>query len=41
VLGGGGVGAFTIGTAALDGVLVPGEPLDVQLRCALEAAVPS
>src|SRR3954463_16382847 len=36
-----GVWAFTIGTAALDGVLVPGEPLDVQLRCALEAAVPS
>src|SRR3954470_2767185 len=35
----GGVWPFTIGTAALDGVLVPGEPLDVQLRCALEAAV--
>ena len=32
------VWAFTIGTAALDGVLVPGEPLEAQLRCALEAA---
>jgi 4-hydroxythreonine-4-phosphate dehydrogenase len=34
-----GVWAFTIGTAALDGVLVPGRPLDDQLRYALEAAV--
>ncbi len=34
-----GVWAFTIGTAALDGVLVPGAPLDEQLRCALQAAV--
>ena len=33
-----GVWAFTIGTAALDGVLVPGEPLEEQLRVALEAA---
>ena len=33
-----GVWAFTIGTAALDGVLVPGQPLEAQLRCALEAA---
>jgi 4-hydroxythreonine-4-phosphate dehydrogenase len=33
-----GVWAFTIGTAALDGVLVPGRPLETQLRCALEAA---
>ena len=33
-----GVWAFTIGTAALDAVLVPGEPLAVQLRHALEAA---
>jgi hypothetical protein len=33
-----GVWAFTIGTAALDGVLVPGAPLDAQLRFALEAA---
>jgi len=33
-----GVWAFTIGTAALDGVLVPGEPLEAQLRLALEAA---
>ncbi len=33
-----GVWAFTIGTAALDGVLLPGEPLDAQLRYALEAA---
>lgn len=37
-LGERGVWAFTIGTAALDGVLVPGEPLDVQLRHALAAA---
>jgi hypothetical protein len=34
-----GVWAFTIGTAALDGKLVDGAPLDDQLRCALEAAV--
>jgi hypothetical protein len=34
-----GVWAFTIGTAALDGKLVEGAPLDAQLRCALEAAV--
>jgi hypothetical protein len=34
-----GVWAFTIGTAALDGQLVEGAPLDAQLRCALEAAV--
>jgi len=33
-----GVWAFTIGTAALDGVLMPGQPLEAQLRCALEAA---
>jgi hypothetical protein len=33
-----GVWAFTIGTAALDGVLIPGEPLEAQLRCALDAA---
>jgi hypothetical protein len=33
-----GVWAFTIGTAALDGVLVPGQPLASQLRCALDAA---
>jgi NAD(P)H-dependent flavin oxidoreductase YrpB (nitropropane dioxygenase family) len=33
-----GVWAFTIGTAALDGVLLPGEPLDAQLRYAVEAA---
>lgn len=33
-----GVWAFTIGTAALDGVLVPGEPLEAQLRYALDAA---
>jgi NAD(P)H-dependent flavin oxidoreductase YrpB (nitropropane dioxygenase family) len=33
-----GVWAFTIGTAALDGVLVAGEPLDRQLRYALAAA---
>ena len=32
-----GVWAFTIGTAALDGVLVPGEPLAAQLRYALDA----
>jgi 4-hydroxythreonine-4-phosphate dehydrogenase len=34
-----GVWAFTIGTAALDGVLLPGEPLEAQLRHALDAAV--
>ncbi|MDX6549105.1 MAG: 4-hydroxythreonine-4-phosphate dehydrogenase [Gaiellales bacterium] len=34
-----GVWAFTIGTAALDGKLVPGAPLEQQLRYALEAAV--
>ena len=33
-----GVWAFTIGTAALDGVLRPGEPLEAQLRYALDAA---
>jgi hypothetical protein len=33
-----GVWAFTIGTAALDGVLLPEEPLRVQLELALEAA---
>ena len=33
-----GVWAFTIGTAALDGVLLPGEPLEAQLRYALAAA---
>ncbi len=33
-----GVWAFTIGTAALDGVLVEGGSLDDQLRCALDAA---
>jgi len=33
-----GVWAFTIGTAALDGVLVPEEPLQAQLELALEAA---
>ena len=33
-----GVWAFTIGTAALDGVLVPGKPLEHQLRFALDAA---
>jgi 4-hydroxythreonine-4-phosphate dehydrogenase len=33
-----GAWAFTIGTAALDGVLVDGEPLDRQLAAALEAA---
>jgi hypothetical protein len=38
-LSGRGVWAFTIGTAALDGKLVEGAPLDAQLRCALEAAV--
>jgi hypothetical protein len=32
------VWAFTIGTAALDGVLVEGGSLDEQLRCALDAA---
>lgn len=37
-LGQRGVWAFTIGTAALDGVLVPGEPLEAQLRHALAAA---
>ena len=36
-----GVWAFTIGTAALDGKLVEGAPLDDQLRCALDAAVAS
>jgi NAD(P)H-dependent flavin oxidoreductase YrpB (nitropropane dioxygenase family) len=33
-----GVWGFTIGTAALDGVLVPEEPLQAQLELALEAA---
>ena len=33
-----GVWAFTIGTAALDGKLVPGAPLNEQLRAALDAA---
>jgi 4-hydroxythreonine-4-phosphate dehydrogenase len=33
-----GVWAFTIGTAALDGKLVPGAPLDEQLRYILDAA---
>lgn len=33
-----GVWAFTIGTAALDSVLLPGEPLEAQLELALEAA---
>jgi len=33
-----GVWAFTIGTAALDGVLVEGGSLDEQLQCALDAA---
>ena len=33
-----GVWGFTIGTAALDGVLLPGEPLQAQLELALEAA---
>ncbi len=32
-----GVWAFTIGTAALDGVLVPGAPLGEQLELALSA----
>ena len=32
-----GVWAFTIGTAALDGVLVPGAPLAEQLELALSA----
>lgn len=32
-----GVWAFTIGTAALDGVFVPGAPLPAQLRCVLDA----
>jgi hypothetical protein len=32
-----GAWAFTIGTAALDGVLVEGEPLAGQLRAALGA----
>ena len=34
-----GVWAFTIGTAALDGVIVPGEPLQTQIQAALGAAV--
>ena len=34
-----GVWAFTIGTAALDGVIVPGEPLQTQIQTALDAAV--
>ena len=33
-----GVWAFTIGTAALEGVLLPGEPLEAQLRHTLQAA---
>ena len=33
-----GVWAFTIGTAALDGVLLPEEPLQAQLELALEAS---
>jgi hypothetical protein len=33
-----GVWAFTIGTAALDGKLVPGAPLEEQLRYVLDAA---
>lgn len=33
-----GVWAFTVGTAALDRLLVPGQPLQVQLRHALHAA---
>ena len=33
-----GVWGFTIGPAALDGVLVPGAPLADQLSCALDAA---
>jgi 4-hydroxythreonine-4-phosphate dehydrogenase len=32
-----GVWAFTIGTAALDGRLVPGAPLEKQLSCVLDA----
>jgi hypothetical protein len=36
-LAGRGVWAFTIGTAALDGVLVPGGDLDAQLKLALSA----
>jgi hypothetical protein len=36
-----GVWAFTIGTAALDGKLVAGAPLETQLRAALDAAVAS
>jgi phosphoribosylformimino-5-aminoimidazole carboxamide ribonucleotide (ProFAR) isomerase len=36
-LAGHGVWAFTIGTAALDGVLVPGAPLGEQLALALSA----
>ena len=36
-----GVWAFTIGTAALDGVLLPGEPLDAQIRYALAAISPA
>lgn len=37
-LAGLGVWAFTIGTAALDGLLVPGAPLPEQLAAALDAA---
>jgi hypothetical protein len=37
-LGERGVWAFTVGTAALDGVLVPGAPLPNQLRFILDAA---
>lgn len=37
-LGDRGVWAFTIGTAALDGKLVPGAPLEEQLRYVLDAA---
>ena len=37
-LGERGVWAFTVGTAALDGVLVPGAPLPDQLRFILDAA---
>jgi hypothetical protein len=37
-LGDRGVWAFTIGTAALDGQLVPGAPLEEQLRYVLDAA---
>ncbi len=36
-----GVWAFTIGTAALDGVLLPGEPLEAQIRYALAAISPA